>query len=226
MVGGNSPAVRQNGAVVGLSHLPSELEMAGWPTFTEQHPLALLVSACLMGHPCGIDGSSYGAPYSHTSRLLQLPNVQVVAFCPEDFAFGTPRATPDIHGGNGFDVLDGTARVLSDTGQDWTAQMLAAADAMLRVAQENDIRLALLMDISAACGSQVIYDGPRSAGRHRAGQGVCAALLIRHGIKVVSQRDHRTLDAVLSKLDSNYQSHPAARDHHETAWYIETFGSP
>lgn len=212
--------------MVGLSHLPSELEIAGWPTFTEEHPLQLLVSGCLTGLPCGIDGSSYGAPYSHTTRLLQLPNVRVVGFCPEDFAFGTPRATPDIHGGTGFDVLDGTARVFSDTGQDWTTQMVAAAGAMLRVAQENDVRLALLMDISAACGSQVIYDGPRSAGRHQAGQGVCAALLIRHGIKVLSQRDHRTLDAVLSTLDSNYRSHPAARDHHETPWYLETFGSP
>ena len=212
--------------MVGLSHLPSELEIAGWPTFTGEHPLPLLVSACLTGQSCGVDGSSYGAPYSHTSRLLQLPNVRVVAFCPEKLAFGTPRATPDIHGGTGFDVLDGTARVLSDTGQDWTAQMLAAADAMLRVARENDVRLALLMDISAACGSQVIYDGPRSGGRHQAGQGVCAALLIRHGIKVLSQKDHRTLDAVLSKLDSNYQSHPAARNHHETPWYVETFGSP
>jgi uncharacterized protein YbbK (DUF523 family) len=104
--------------------------------------------------------------------------------------------------------------------------MLAAADAMLRMAQENDVRLALLMDVSAACGSQVIYDGPRSAGRYQPGQGVCAALLIRHGIKVLSQRDHRALDAVLSKLDSNYQSHPGARDHHETPWYVETFGSP
>jgi uncharacterized protein YbbK (DUF523 family) len=213
----------QNGPVVGPSHLPSELEIAGWPTFTEERPLPLLVSGCLTGQRCGVDGSSYGAPYLHTSRLLQLPNVHVVAFCPENFAFGTPRATPDIHGGTGFDVLDGTARVISDTGQDWTVQMLAAADAMLRVAQENNVRLALLMDISAACGSQVIYDGPRLAGRHQAGQGVCAALLIRNGIKVLSQRDHRTLDAVLSKLDSDYQGHPTARDHHETLWYLETF---
>ena len=207
-----------------FSHLPSEVEIAAWPTFTREHPLRLLVSACLTGVPCGVDGSSYGAPYPHTSRLLALPNVQVLAFCPEDFAFGTPRATPDIHGGTGFDVLDGTARVLSDSGEDWTAQMLGAAEAMVRVAQENDVRLALLMDISAACGSQVIYDGPRSAGRHQAGQGVCAALLIRRGIKVVSQRDHRTLDAVMRRLDSNYQSQPGARNHNETPWYLETFG--
>jgi uncharacterized protein YbbK (DUF523 family) len=212
--------------VVGLSHLPSEPEIAAWPVFTRDHPCRVLVSACLTGTPCGVDGSSYGAPYPHTSRLLALPNVQVLAFCPEDFAFGTPRATPDIYGGTGFDVLDGTARVLSDTGEDWTAEMLGAAQAMLRVAQENDVRLALLMDISAACGSQVIYDGPRSAGRHQAGQGVCAALLIRHGVRVLSQRDHRTLDAVLTKLDPDYHSHPAARNHHETPWYVETFGSP
>jgi uncharacterized protein YbbK (DUF523 family) len=104
--------------------------------------------------------------------------------------------------------------------------MLRAAQAMLRFAQDHDVHLALLMDISAACGSQVIYDGARSKGRHQAGQGVCAALLIRHGIKVMSQRDHRTLDAVMSKLDPTYHSDPAARDQHETPWYVKTFGAP
>ena len=151
-------AVQRPGRMVRWSGYP--IYRASWkwrdgPHSRRSTPLALLVSACLTGQQCGVEGSSYGAPYSHTSRMLQLPNVHVVAFCPEDFAFGTPRATPDIHGGTGFDVLDGTARVLSDTGEDWTAQMLAAADAMLRVAQENDVRLAL-MDISAACVSQVI----------------------------------------------------------------------
>jgi uncharacterized protein YbbK (DUF523 family) len=211
--------------VVRFSHLPSESEIAGWPTFTPEQPLKLLVSACLTGLPCGVDGTSYGAPYPKAGLLLGLPNVHALTFCPEDFAFGTPRATPDIHGGTGFDVLDGKARVLSDTGEDWTAEILDAARAMLRVAQEHDVQLALLMDISAACGSQVIYDGPRSEGRHQVGQGVGAALLIRHGIKVMSHRDHRTLDVVLRKLDPTYTADPTARDHHETFWYIETFGS-
>jgi uncharacterized protein YbbK (DUF523 family) len=212
--------------MVRFSHLPSEPEIAAWPTFTRERPLKVLVSACLTGVACGVDGTSYGAPFPNTGRLLRLPNVHVLAFCPEDFVFGTPRATPDIHGGTGFDVLDGTARVISDSGEDWTAEMLAAAQAMLSVALEHDIHLALLMDISAACGSQVIYDGPRSEGRHQAGQGVCAALLIRHGIKVMSQRDHRTLDVVMTKLDPAYRADPAARDHHQTPWYVETFGSP
>jgi uncharacterized protein YbbK (DUF523 family) len=148
----------------------------------------------------------------------------MVAFCPEGFAFGTPRQTPDIHGGNGFDVLDGTARVLSESGEDWTDGMLAAAHKMLEVAQEHGVRLALLMDISAACGSQVIYDGFRIGQTYQPGQGVCAALLIRNGIRVVSQRDHRTLDLLLGTLDPTHEPSAHRQDHHETTWYIDTFG--
>jgi uncharacterized protein YbbK (DUF523 family) len=219
-----APAERHGGEMAGGAHLPSKSEIAAWPDFTEEAPLRVLVSACLRGVRCGVDGTSYGAPFSHTDRLFGLPNVRVVQFCPEDVAFGTPRATPDIHGGTGFDVLDGNARVLSDAGEDWTEAMLTAAHSMLRVAQENKVRLALLTDISAACGSQVIYDGARSEGRYQAGPGVCAALLIRHGINVMSQRDHRTLDALLSKLEPTHMANPDARDHHETPWYLSTFG--
>ncbi len=222
VVPGSSPG--HNGDMAVRAHLPEGREIATWPTFTREHPLELLTSACLVGVPCGVDGTSYGAPYRHTDRLFRLPNVHVVTFCPEDFAFGTPRATPDIHGGDGFDVLDGKARVVSDTGADWTEQMLGAAQAMLSEAQDHNVRVALLTDISAACGSQVIYDGPRSAGHHQAGQGVCAALLIRHGIKVLSERDHRTLDSILSKVDPAHQPNPRARDHHESDWYVTTFG--
>jgi uncharacterized protein YbbK (DUF523 family) len=206
-------------------HLPSETEIEAWPKFTAEDPLVVLASACLLGVPCGVDGSSYGAPYSHLDRLFRLPNLRVVDFCPEEFSFGTPRATPDIHGGNGFDVLDGKARVLSDQGEDWTDRMVMAAEAMLKVAEDNLASLALLTDISAACGSQVIYLGARSEGRHQAGQGVCAALLIRHGIKVMSQRDLRTLDRVMKKLDPSHRSDELARDHDESKWYSGHFGT-
>jgi uncharacterized protein YbbK (DUF523 family) len=158
--------------------------------------------------------------------LLGLSNIAIVAFCPEDLVFGTPRETPDIHGGTGFDVLDGRAQVLSDSGLNWTEPMVRAAKAMLAVAEDNQVQLVLLTDISAACGSQVIYRGARSVGIHQAGQGVCAALLIRHGFKVVSHRDHRSLAHIVQKLDPSFEPDPAARDHHETAWYIDHFGRP
>lgn len=210
--------------VATVAHLPSKLEIDAWPSYTEEAPCRILVSACLRGVPCGVDGTSYGAPFTHTERLFQLPNVRTVTFCPEDLAFGTPRAIPDIHDGDGFDVLEGRARVISDSGEDWTEPMLGAAHTMLTLAQKNGVRVALLTDISAACGSQVIYDGARANGRRRAGQGVCAALLIRNGISVLSQRDHKTLDLILCKLDISYQADPKCRDHHETQWYIDTFG--
>ena len=110
--------------MAGVEHLPTEAEIRSWPVFTAWAPLRVLVSACLMGIGCGVDGSSYGAPFSHIMRLLDRTNVRTVAFCPEDLAFGTPREIPDIHGGTGFDVLDGQARVLSESGRDWTAGVL------------------------------------------------------------------------------------------------------
>ncbi|MGH9078476.1 MAG: DUF523 domain-containing protein [Acidimicrobiales bacterium] len=210
--------------MAGADHLPTLADIEGWPDFTQNDPMRLLVSACLLGVPCGADGTSYGAPYWHIQRLLGLPNIAVVASCPEDLVFGTPRETPDIHGGTGWDVLDGKARVLSNSGRDWTEPMVRAANAMLAVAQHHKIHLALLTDISAACGSQVIYRGARSEGMHQAGQGVCAALLIRHGFKVVSHRDHRSLGRVMRKLDPSVELDPAARDHHESDWYVQHLG--
>jgi uncharacterized protein YbbK (DUF523 family) len=185
--------------------------------------MPVLVSACLVGLECGVDGTSYGAPYPGTQQLLDLPNVVAHWFCPEDFAFGTPRQTPDIHGGTGADVLDGTAVVLNESGDDWSQGMRHAAEAMLDQAQKHQVRFALLMDISAACGSQVIYSGARSNGVHQAGQGVAASLLIRNGFKVVSHRDYRTLGHIIHWLNPEFVPSPDLQDHHESDWYLQHF---
>jgi uncharacterized protein YbbK (DUF523 family) len=211
--------------VATVDHLPTAADIRAWPDFTAEDPMRVLVSACLLGVPCGVDGTSYGAPYPHIQRLLALPNIRTATFCPEDVVFGTPRHTPDIHDGDGWGVLAGTARVLSDTGEDWTEPMLRAAQMMLDVARLHQVHLALLTDISAACGSQVIYRGARGDGVHQRGQGVCAAVLIGNGFKVVSQRDHRTLAHLMHKLDPRVRVDPEARDHHETEWYVEHFGT-
>jgi uncharacterized protein YbbK (DUF523 family) len=204
--------------------MPSEVER--WPTFTANAPLKVLVSACITGAPCGADGTSYGAPYSHTAHLLALSNVVAVPFCPEDFALGTPRDIPDIDDGNGFDVLDGDARLVTSAGRDCTREILDAARTMLELAESEGVRLALLMDISAACGSQVIYLGDRRNGVYQRGPGVCAALLSRNGIPVVSQRDFKTLGAIVHKLDPTITPLSEARDHHESDWYRSYFGAP
>jgi len=104
--------------------------------------------------------------------------------------------------------------------------MIAAAHEMLRRAQAHGARLALLHDISAACGSQVIYRGARANAPHQIGQGVCAALLVRNGVLVVSQRDFKTLSRIMRKLDPSYRGRDDLQDHHEIEWYRTYFGEP
>lgn len=194
-------------------------------TPSENEPLRILVSSCLIGTLCGADGSSYG-DYPHIRSLAKYSNVQITSFCPENFSFGTPREIPDINDGNGADVLDGNAIVITETGKNITEGMIDAAKKMLEIAQLNDIEIAVMMDVSAACGSQVIYKGHRLSPnpQYQIGMGVCAEMLTRNGFKVISQRDFKSLDILLSKVDSNHISDDTAIDHDQTDWYKEYFG--
>jgi uncharacterized protein YbbK (DUF523 family) len=206
------------------NHLPSPSTIESWPTFTPEHPLRIIVSGCLAGFKVGVDGTSYGE-HPTIAKLLAFPAVKATPFCPEDFSFGTPRDCPDIHGGDGHDVLAGKARVLIPNGEDWTVGMIAAAREMLRVARTENARFAVLMDISGACGSQVIYAGRRQAAPYRIGRGVAAALLAEAGIPIVSQRDWKTLDRIFCKLDASRSADRSLNDHHESDWYREYFAS-
>lgn len=85
---------------------------------TIEKPLRILVSACLVGIKCDVDGDNYGE-YPSVLKLLKYDNVKLIQFCPEDFSFGTPREMCDIYEGDGFDVLAGKAKVLTASGMDW-----------------------------------------------------------------------------------------------------------
>jgi uncharacterized protein YbbK (DUF523 family) len=193
---------------------------------TKAEPLRILMSACLTGITCGYDGTSYGE-YPAAMKLLTFGNARIVSFCPEDFVFGTPREMCDIHGGNGFDVLDGKAKVITESGIDWTERMIRASEKMLTIARQSDIELAVMMDISAACGSQVIYSGNRFAkdAAYQIGAGVCAAQLMRNGFTVISQRDFASLEIVYTKLDPRHPIDRTKTDHHETEWYRSYFNN-
>lgn len=205
-------------------HLPTFEEIESMPSPTPENPLRILVSACLGGALCGIDGTSNG-DYPWIRMLISLPNVRPITFCPEDFSFGTPRSLPDIHGGNGFDVLDGKARVLDEKGQDLTEGMIKAAYEMLNLAKNNNIHIAILMDMSAACGSQVISDGCRLTEnrKYQQGPGVASALLLKEGFKVIGQRDFKTLEYLHHKLDPSHEIDQTKIDHHENNWYRSYF---
>lgn len=191
---------------------------------TKENPLRILMSACLAGLTCGYDGTANGE-YPSALKLLHYEKVKIIKFCPEEFSFGTPREMCDIHGGTGFDVLNGKAKVLTETGKDWTEGMIKASEKMLEIAINEGVELAVMMDISAACGSQVIYSGNRFAENkvYQIGAGVSAAQLLNNGFKVISQRDFASLELLYSKIDSNHIISENLKDHHETEWYKTYF---
>lgn len=193
-------------------------------TPSKNNPLRILMSACLSGITCGWDGTANGE-YPSALKILKYDTVKIVKFCPEEFSFGAPREMCDIHGGTGFDVLDGKAKLLTKSGEDWTDGIIKASEKMLEIAKNEDIELAVLMDISAACGSQVIYNGNRFSENkvYQIGAGVAAALLIRNGFKVISQRDYSSLEILYSKIDPKHQIDPTKLDHHEIEWYKTYF---
>ncbi len=191
---------------------------------TIDNPLRILMSACLTGLNCGYDGSAYG-DYPSALKVLKYDTVKLIKFCPEDFSFGTPREMCDIHGGTGLDVLNGNAKVLTETGVDWTEGMIKASEKMLEIAIMENVEIAIMMDISAACGSQVIYDGNRFSTNkiYQIGAGVCAAQLRKNGFLVISQRDFASLEILYSKIDNDHQIDKEKLDHNETEWYRTYF---
>ncbi|MBU3661502.1 MAG: DUF523 domain-containing protein [Flavobacteriales bacterium] len=103
--------------------------------------------------------------------------------------------------------------------------MVRASEKMLDIAIAEKVDIAIMMDTSAACGSQVIYNGNRfdSNKKYQIGMGVCAAQLKRNGVLVISQRDFASLEVLFSKIDEKYQIDKQKIDHHETDWYKSYF---
>lgn len=182
------------------------------------NPLRVLVSGCIAGLPCGTDGTDYGEG-GFFDDILKHEKVRAFTFCPEEFSFGTPRATPDCVGGNGFAVLAGIARVVTDQGDDWTEGMIRGAKAMRDFAMENRVDIALLQHVSGACGTSVIYDGLRSKKNYQIGPGVAAAALIEAGITVVGTYDRRSIELLRKHLSPEHQVDALAHNQHEGEWY-------
>lgn len=203
-----------------LAHDPGSVALLRNPT--KEDPWRVLVSACLLGQPCGVNGDDGGLGQAF-AWWRDTQQVRFVPFCPEAFVLGAPRSTPDLHGGDGFAALDGVARVRDEFGADLTDALRRGAEAMVALAKREEVDFAILTDMSAACGTQVISDGCRfdEPRRYRRGVGVAAAALIRAGVPVVAQRDFATLGRLRAKADSTMVMPPGAVDHHDQPWVRE-----
>ncbi len=148
----------------------------------------VLVSACLAGRACRFDGSGAGGSADDPVARL-VAEGRAVLVCPEvDGGLGTPRPPAEIVGGDGADVLEGRARVLTAAGLDVTDAYLAGAERALEAAREAGATTAVLKARSPSCGRGQIYDGSFSRSS-MAGDGVTAALLVREGIAVMTEEE-------------------------------------
>jgi uncharacterized protein YbbK (DUF523 family) len=144
-----------------------------------------VVSACLAGCQCRYDQRSC---FDVDIEAL-LKEGKAIPVCPEQLGgLPTPRNPAEIVGGDGFDVLDGKAKVVDREGNDVTGPFLAGARQALQLAKTVGATTAVLKENSPSCGSGFIYDGTFS-GKKVPGVGVTAALFIRNGIRVESEAD-------------------------------------
>jgi uncharacterized protein YbbK (DUF523 family) len=140
-----------------------------------------LVSACLAGIPCRYDGQAKG----REEMIALVQSGEAHPFCPEALGgLKIPRVPSEIVGGDGEDVLDGYAKVMSRDGQDVTDEFVRGAQAVLELCHKLGADEVLMKAKSPSCGIGRIYDGSFS-GTLRAGDGVTAALLKRNHIRVV-----------------------------------------
>jgi uncharacterized protein YbbK (DUF523 family) len=157
----------------------------------------ILVSRCLLGHRVRYDGGA-GGPFDQLEQWIA--EGRVVALCPE-VAGGlpTPRPAAEIPGGQGVEVLDGSAQVLTAEGEDVSAEFLSGARQALALVERHGIRIAVLKASSPSCGNLLTYDGTFS-GVKVSGEGVTAALLKRNGVRVFSELELPEAAAALVAL--------------------------
>lgn len=135
----------------------------------------ILVSACLLGEKCRYDGE--GKPCAALDSLKERYNF--IPICPEVLGgLKTPRDPSEIRGG----------KVVTKGGADNTKAFKRGAQAALEIAKKHNCKTAILKSKSPSCGRGEIYDGSFT-GTLTEGNGTAAALLIKNGIRVLTENE-------------------------------------
>lgn len=100
----------------------------------------------------------------------------LIPVCPEQLGgLGTPRESMSVIGGGGLEVLDGVAKVVNESGDDVTENLVKGAEETLKIAKLFGVRQAIMKAESPSCGE--IQDG------------VTTAMLKRNGILVITEEE-------------------------------------
>lgn len=148
----------------------------------------ILVSACLLGVNCRYSGK--GELCQELQKLMK--EHHLIPVCPEQLGgLATPRTPAER-------VKD---RVVTQMGEDVTAQYEKGARETAGLAELFGCRCAVLKERSPSCGNGRIYDGTFSR-QLVSGDGTAAALLKERGVRIFGETEIEKLKQYLEGTGS------------------------
>ncbi len=128
------------------------------------------VSLCLLGVPCRYNGGH--KRMTGLERFLE--SFSPVPFCPEQLAgLPTPRPPAQFHGGDGYSVLEGKARVINQQGEDVTEIYISGCERTLHLVKLLGLKRVFLKEKSPCCGVSRVW----IENRLTEGSGILVALI-------------------------------------------------
>jgi len=149
----------------------------------------IVISACLVGEKVRYDGN-------HKLDLFYknlIDEKKAISICTEILGgLQVPREPAEIIGGDGYDVWNDQAKVMTVAGRDVTIQFKEGAKRALSIIKDLNADTVILKSDSPSCGSTVIYDGTFT-GNKKEGVGVTTALFTLNGINVYDEKTFLTI---------------------------------
>ena len=135
----------------------------------------IIVSACLLGKNCKYDGGN-----NYNQKVIDyLQGKDYTTICPELLAgFSIPRLKIEMKNG---DLVNIDGQILNE-------EMEISKAKLQKIIDEYHPTLAILKTKSPSCGKDYIYDGTFSKTLID-GNGFACELILKNGIKVITEND-------------------------------------
>lgn len=139
----------------------------------------IAISACLLGQNCRYDGDNN----LNIELMEMLKDKYLIPFCPEDYAFGSPRATMDL-----VDINHQARAISNANGRDLSNPIKDYAKAFF--SKYRDVDLYIGKDRSPSCGvcSARVYDMEKNLISSE-GTGLMAKEAIRRGVEAIDAEE-------------------------------------
>ncbi|PHS59064.1 MAG: hypothetical protein COB17_00580 [Sulfurimonas sp.] len=129
----------------------------------------LIISACLLGKHCRYDGKTKDIP----GFIDKFKDYEIIAFCPEDPLFGTPRQKISVHNINNQNRI-----ITNETKEDVTEVLKTEIQNFMK--QHKDADTIVLKSKSPSCGlgTTPIYNEKKDLLSF--GNGIAAEMFLKH----------------------------------------------